>query len=447
MTRRFCLAVFSAALISAPLSLCCAESLNSRLSQSSIVQEKSKPPQGTRRVVSNPLNELLEQARAAIDRNDFQAALDPLKKFLAEKDDFAYAHFQLGYVYTALKQPSEARSEYEKAVALDPKMSEAQLNLGILLLDSDPAAAVLPLSKAVELLPTQTRPRFLLGAAQERSGDLKSAAQSFESALALDPKDLDATLHLAQLYLGLKRPAEAETKFHAALELQPALPAALLGLAQSLDAQKKPEAPEAYQNYLKTQPDSPAAKENIARSLVAKNQFDEAEALLGPLQPNATLDSLQLRADIQIGQKKWDAAANTLKQAIALAPQDAKLHGGLGRVYLQLRDFKNAELELKNALRLDQNNLGYWKDLSSTYYLSANYPATLAVLDAIAKTEKPTAGTWFLRALCYDNLHQVQQALDAYQKFLELDRDKNPDQVWQAQQRSIVLKKALEKKR
>jgi superkiller protein 3 len=417
-------------------------------SQSTANPEKNKS-QGTHHTVSNPLNDLLDQARAAIDRNDFQAAVEPLKKFLAEKDDFAYAHFQLGYVYTALKQSKEARTEYERAVELDPKMSEAHLNLGVLLLDSDPVASVAPFTKAVALLPTQSRPRFLLGVAQERSHDFKAATESFEAALALDSRDLDTTLHLAQLYLAQKRPADAETKFRAALELQPGLPSSLLGLAQSLDAQKKPEAAEAYQNYLKTQPDSPAAKENLARALVTKNQFDEAEALLGPPQPNVapTLDSLQLRADIQIGQKKWDAAAATLKQAIAVAPQDARMHGGLGRVYLQLRDFTNAESELKTALRIESSNLTYWKDLSTTYYLAGNYPATLAALDVIAKAETPTAGTWFIRALCYDKLQQTQSALDAYQKFLELDQDKNPDQVWQAQQRSIVLKKALEKKR
>src|SRR5579859_3812520 len=240
MIRRFCLILFLTPLAAAPL-----------LAQSPTTKPTAKSPaQGTRRVVSNPLNDLLDQARAAIERNDFQAALAPLQKFLAEKDDFAYAHFQLGYVYTALKQPKEARAEYEKAIALDPKMSEAQLNLGILLLESDPAGAVAPLAKAVDLLPTETRPRFLLGAAQERSGDFNSAAKSFESALALDPKDLDATLHLARLYLGQKRPADAEKKFRAAIDLQPNLPAALLGLAQSLDAQKKPERSEEHTSEL-----------------------------------------------------------------------------------------------------------------------------------------------------------------------------------------------------
>ena len=59
----------------------------------------------------------------------------------------------------------------------------------------------------------------------------------------------------------------------------------------------------------------------------------------------------------------------------------------------------------------------------------------------------PAAASWFIRALCYDKLHQMRPALDAYQKFLDMDQGKNPDQIWQAQQRSKVLKRMLEEKR
>jgi Flp pilus assembly protein TadD len=159
------------------------------------------------------------------------------------------------------------------------------------------------------------------------------------------------------------------------------------------------------------------------------------------------LDMLKLQADIQIGRKKWDDAIHTLQEAVALAPGDAQLHGGLGRVYMQKRDFPAAEKELRAALHLDGRNLTYWKDLSSTFYLEGNCPAALAVFDEIAKMERPIAGTWFIRAICYDKLNQPKPALEAYQKFLELDQDKNPDQVWQAQQRSKVLKRMLEQKR
>src|SRR5262252_8363108 len=49
---------------------------------------------GTKRTLSNPLNDLLDDARRDIDKEDFQGAVVALQKFIAEKDDFAYAHFQ-----------------------------------------------------------------------------------------------------------------------------------------------------------------------------------------------------------------------------------------------------------------------------------------------------------------------------------------------------------------
>ena len=160
-----------------------------------------------------------------------------------------------------------------------------------------------------------------------------------------------------------------------------------------------------------------------------------------------TLESLKLRADIQIAGKKWDDSVATLQQALALAPHDAQLHGGLGRIFLQKRDFAAAEKELRIALRVDGKNLDYWKDLSSTFFLGGNYPAALVTLDEIAKMEQPGAGVWFVRAICYDKLNQPKIALEAYQKFLELDQDKNPDQIWQAKERSKVLERMLERKR
>ncbi len=159
------------------------------------------------------------------------------------------------------------------------------------------------------------------------------------------------------------------------------------------------------------------------------------------------LESLKLRADIQIAGKKWDDSVATLQQALALAPNDAQLHGGLGRIFLQKRDFAAAEKELRIALRVDGKNLDYWKDLSSTFFLGENYPATLVTLDEIAKMEQPGAGVWFVRAICYDKLNQPKIALEAYQKFLELDQDNNPDQIWQAKERSKVLQRMLERKR
>ena len=406
-----------------------------------------------REKVANPLNDLLEEAQRDIEKKDFAAAIDPLQKVIAAQPDLAYGHFELGYVFTALQRADEARGEYEKAIAIDPKMAEAYLNLGILFIERDPAVAVPNLRKAVELLPAQSRPRYLLGVAQEHAKDYAAAAESFEGAYRLDPQNLEPILHLANLYIRLKRPADAEAKFRSILEAQPNDAQALLGVAECLAAEKKAEAADAYRRYLAVQPTDSATRARLVHLLVEQQQYDAALAELNRAESGdganlaPGLDSLKMRADIQIAQKKWDDSIVTLNKAIALAPRDAQLHGGLGRIYLQKRDFPDALKELKLALQLAAKNVAYWKDLSTSYYLSGDCVSTLATLDEIAKMETPGAGAWFIRALCYDKLNQPKPALEAYQQFLNLDQGKNSDQEWQAQERSKVLRKMLEHKR
>jgi tetratricopeptide (TPR) repeat protein len=432
--------------------------------ESSPSAQSAKPKlqvQSKAQKLANPLNDLLDEAQRDIDNKNFEAAIAPLQKVIVDQPEFAYAHFQLAYVYTALKKTDEARAEYERTIDLDPKMAEAYLNLGLLFLDSnspgsEPAfgRAVTPFRKAVELMPGQKQPLYLLAVAQERSGDTAAAEESFEALLRFDPNDYIANVKVGENLVRRKKLPEAEARYRHALEIYPNGPAALKELAECLDAQKKPEAAEAYRQYVARFPDVDA-RIRLIHLLMEQQQYDAALAELDRVPPVTwvpqglipPLESHKLRADIQIAQKKWDDSIATLQQALALAPNDAQLHGRLGRIFLQKRDFAAAEKELRVALRLDGKNLDYWKDLSSTFFLGGNYPAALATMDEIAKMEQPGAGVWFIRAICYDKLNQLKPALQAYQKFLELDQDKNPDQVWQAKERSKVLQRMLERRR
>jgi Flp pilus assembly protein TadD len=448
---RLCSDALGVPVCSVVLALALQSALGLDIAPTAFAQSPTKqPPQSRPQKVANPLNDLLEEAQRNIDSNNFESAIAPLQKFIAEKPDVAFAHFQLAYAYTALKRSDEARAEYERAITLDAKMPEAHLNLGILLLDKQQySAAVTPLTKAVDLLPAQSRPRSLLAVAQDRSGDQEGAARSFEAVLHLDPNDLAANRYLGDLDLRRGKPAEAEARFRHALEIRPDAPEILQGLAQSLEAQNKPEAADVYRKYLAVTPEDSGARTRLIHLLLNVQEYDAALAELERADAGKppTPDSLRMRADIQIAQKKWADAVVTLQQAVALAPRNAQLVGGLGRVYLQKRDFPAAEKELKAALQLDANNLVYLKDLGSTYYLSGNCPATLATLDIIAKAEPPTSGAWFIRALCYDKLRQFKPALAAYDEFLALEQGKTSDQVWQAQQRSKVLRHMLGEKR
>lgn len=138
------------------------------------------------------LNRLQVQAEAAMERNDYQAAVQAYQEYLAKKPDDATVHYDLGCVYTAMQKPADAKAEYEKAISLDSKMAPAYQNLGLTLLTTDPAAAVAPLQKAAELLPQDARTKFLLGSALELSGKLAPAIEQYEAAEKIDKDDFDA---------------------------------------------------------------------------------------------------------------------------------------------------------------------------------------------------------------------------------------------------------------
>lgn len=393
---------------------------------------------------------LLVQGQTALDKKDYAAAADIFRKYLAQKPDDAYAHFQLGYAYTALQQFDEAKDEYGKAASLDPGMAAAHLNLGLILLDKDPAAAVEPLRKAAELLPDQARPRFFLGWALERANQLDGAIKEYEQAERLDAKNFDIHLSLARALLASNRAPEAEAEFRSALAIKPDSSPAHLGLAESLVAQKKTEpAAEELAKYLSQHPEDSGSRVQLASILLdagkpteALAQLDQAAAA-GP----EALAALKLRAEIAMRQKKYDAAAAALQKALALAPHDEDLRARLGHALLESRDYQGALRELTEALRSNPEDPDILRDWMAAQYLSSNYEAALAALDLLAKRETPTDRTWFIRATCYDKLGRKEDAVDSYQKFLSLHASTNDDDYFVATARVRTLTRELKEKK
>src|SRR5579862_8890062 len=160
---------------------------------------------------------LLRQASDAIDKMEFSAALEPLQKYIAQRPDEAYPHFQMGYAYAGLKRASDAKQEFSRAIAIDPKMAQAHLNLGLVLLDGDPAAAAEALRRAAELQPTESRPRFLTGFALEHAGKLADAAEQYRAALAIAPNDYESHFALGRVLLRTSDAPGAEEQFRAAI--------------------------------------------------------------------------------------------------------------------------------------------------------------------------------------------------------------------------------------
>ncbi len=406
-------------------------------------QRPAKPKPPTRQA-------LLAEAEAAFAREDYAGAVEALRRFLAEEPDNAHAQFQLGYALTALGEREPARVAYERAVALKDDFAEAHLNLGVLLLDADPTAAVPHLARASALLPDAAQPRYLWGLALERSGQMEQAVVRYREAIRQDEKNFDPHFALARVLLRTNQPAAAEAAFRAALERKPNAAAARLGLAESLIAQGKLEAavPE-LEAYLTAQPEDYDSRLQLAAVYLDLGRYEAALAELDRLMAAGQLTARlhRLQAAAQIGLRQHAEAAASLEQAVALEPDNASTYAQLGRVYLELRNFPAAERALRRALELDPQDTAALGDLAATHFLAERYEAALAALNQLGERRALAPATWFLRAVCYDKLGQKAEALRAYEEFLARDDGSNPRETFQAQQRARTLKRELERKR
>ena len=395
---------------------------------------------------TDPLASLLQQANEAIDKMDFAAALDPLQKYISQRPDEPYPHFQLGYAFSGLKRLQDAKTEFSRAISIDPKMAAAHLNLGLVLIDSDPAAAAEAFRHAAELQPAESRPRFLGGYSLEHAGKFPEAVEQYRAALALSPKDYEAHFALGRVLLRSDDATGAEEQFRAAIAVRADAAPAKLGLGSALLAQKKYEAAaDALAEYLKLNPADRSAHFDRASALLQISRYDEA---LGELERSDTggtpsTDTLKMRGEIYMQQKKWKEAGDTLKQAMAASPQDAELAAWIGRVDIELHDYPAAVGILAQVQARNPQDADALRDLADAFYLNGNYSSALEAMDRLAKLETPKPGSWFVRAICYDKLSRKAEAIEAYQKFLDLDGGQHDTQDFQARHRIPVLQREL----
>jgi Flp pilus assembly protein TadD len=394
----------------------------------------------------DPLAPLLQQANDSIDKMDFAAALDPLQKYIAQRSDEPYPHFQLGYAYAGLKRQDDAKTEFSRAIALDPKMAAAYQNLGLVLIDSDPAAAADAFRHSAELQPTESRPRFLAGFSLEHAGKFPEAIEQYRAALALSPANYEAHFALGRALLRTNDAAGAEEQFRAAVAARTGAAPAHLGLGSALLAEKKYEAANsALADYLKLNPADKSAHADQASALLHLSRYDEALAELDASSAGGapSAEALKMRGEIYMQQKKWKEAGDALKQAISLAPKDSELAAWIGRTDIELHDYHGAVQILAQVYAQNQQDVDVLRDLSDAFFLNENYPEALTAMDRLAKLEPPKPGSWFVRAICYDKLSRKAEAIEGYQKFLDLDGSQHDNEDFEARHRILVLQREL----
>jgi tetratricopeptide (TPR) repeat protein len=292
-----------------------------------------------------------------------------------------------------------------------------------------------------------------LGTALEKNDKLPAAIEEYRAAEKVDDKDPDILLSLGRALLSAGHPSDAETALREALVLHPtgdSLAEAHLCLAQALIAEKKlDEGAAELASYLQISPHDTAARITHASVLVDMGKEDEALAELDQASAAGPegLRAMRLRSQIYFEKKRYKDDIPLLQRAAAIEPKDPDISARLGRVYLLTKDYPDAVRWLAAAYNMNPSATDLLGDAVEAEYLNKNYVETLAGLDELSKRKELPLGSWYMRATCYDHLGQAPQALAAYQKFLQLNKDENSDMYFVSTARVRVLIRELQNKK
>ena len=391
---------------------------------------------------------LMQQAEDDLQRKDYQGALEALKKLTAASPQTAAAWYYLGYAKHGLHQDDDARHAYEKAVALQPDLAEAQVNLGSLLLAGRDFGGALPhLQTGVKLKPNDARAHLDLAVALEGAGQHEAAAQEFQRASALDPNSRTTLLAAGHVELGQKHYAEAAADLTKALALGANNAGAERDLAMADEALgQMPEAAQHLAAYLKLEPSDAPARVHLARIYLGQKQADAALAQLRQLESQPLPPDVEASiGDAYASAGDFSESEAHYRRALQALGDQADLHGALGETLLKEKKNAEAEAEFRKALSIDPGKSDALKGLATSIYLAGRYADAAPMIARLLQSPDASPGLYFILATCYDHLRDRSRALAAYKQYLARADGSNPDQEWQAQQRAKLLSREIGK--
>lgn len=278
------------------------------------------------------------RGRALLVRNDVAGARKAFERALEIDANYFAATAALSVLDVVDSKPAAAQTRLEAEVKRNPKNTQAWLALAELRArDGGTNQQVVELlNKAVDASPTDKAPRLALIEQHLRQNDAKSALTAAQTAVAALP-DVPELIDV----LGRAQSANAEynqalSSFNKLAGLMPQSPLPHLRLASVHVANKNPSAAgQSLRKALEIQPNLLPAQVGLAELALKDGKPAAALAISQTVQKQRPKESagFALEGDVHAASKNWASAAAAYRTGLALAPAPdlvIKLHTALG---------------------------------------------------------------------------------------------------------------------
>jgi superkiller protein 3 len=232
-------------------------------------------------------------------------------------------------------------------------------------------------------------------------GRYQKALDTYNKALNLEPKNVDALICVGLCYRNLKEYDKAIDFYNNALEIEPDNKTALnnKGYAMEMKGQIE-EAIEMYKKSLDVDPNYDMPLVNLTKIYIDRKDYQAAiEVYKNALE----VDSINTANWIDLGRayrfmEKYDKAIEAYNEALRLVPSNKIVHNNIGYVYFVQKEYGKAIKALTKSLEIDwlydlpysnlnkvykemidQNILDFklWKKLANAFLVARAYKRAL----------------------------------------------------------------------
>jgi tetratricopeptide (TPR) repeat protein len=381
--------------------------------------------------------------QAALSRRDLVGAQADFEQVVRLDPQAEQGHSALGAVLVNRGLTKAGIRELEKALAIQPNDSTAQMNLALAFDQIGSPAKALPLFASVEARTHEQRrelPSYVLVAyarSLAQTGQLDLAIAKMKGAVALDSQNAELHDALGSLYAQRKEWPDAQREFATAIRLSPLLASAHLHLGLAMRAQGQANgvaemirasqlAPQnamvalelgntlaadghddqaimAFRHVLDLEPGTVEAMYQLALALQRSNKIQDAITLFRKVlaaKPNNTAVMANLGMALCQAQQAKDAVP-VLQQAVALDPRNVAALENLAAAYVQLNQFDDAIRELQAAIKLAPNQSQLHYDLGLAFKWQDNATAAIPELETAERLNGNAPEAPYLLGILY----------------------------------------------
>ena len=308
---------------------------------------------------------LLTKGRCYFDHHDYFRARIQFEQALRIDPNMVPAYYNLGLIEAQLGNAKQALSNFLHVLKLNPKHTDAQIQIGLLMLSANSPDKAIQRADIVLADKKNHQKALKLKAAallelDNDEDNVKMAAQIFERLLRSGNTSAEIYYQSARALLHQKNLVQAQIRVTEGLAYHPRnyrLNEILAKIYAQLNENK--DAIDTYQKLMTMVPDNPDYIFELAELLWATHQTQKSQKLLTKrLLPIGIKDaSVWLRLSEFYRQKnKFDLSYNALTSGLSTHPHNLELHLATARRLIEKKNYMSAIKHLKPGLIRSENN-------------------------------------------------------------------------------------------